>query len=1090
MTGRGIRGTEPAGAGSAAARARGSAAAAIAYSPGSASGARLRRALPRAALLACVLGLLLLVVRGGGHGESAARHPPAAGSQVGLLASVSAGAGASAQRFWPLREGGSLLTAGGGIRGEFGRSGVTLRAAAGTLSLALAGVSRGGRVQPVSAVAPAPGAGSVAYRHGWLTETYRNGPLGLEQGFLIARRPLTGAGALGIVLRLGGSLAPTHSGATVLFRARGSRSALGYGGLRAFDASGRELPAGMAAGRGQLRLTVADAHARYPIRIDPFIQQGAALTGAGESGAGEFGASLALSADGATALVGAPGDGAGAGAAFVFTRTGSVWAQQGGKLTAGATESGAARFGGAVALSGDGNTAVIGGAGDAGGTGAAWVFTRSGGTWSEQPGKLTGAGESGPGRFGQAVALSADGATALIGGPGDEPVAQSSDGAAWVFVRSGETFAQQGAKLTGTGGIGPGRFGSSLALSADGSTALVGAPNNEYCIGGAWILQRSGEAWVRQALIRGHIQGTACDDGPDDGWSDENEFGQAVALSADGDLALVSEPYIDVLRQGETRVFARAGATWSELPPVQSPGRAKVGASALALSAGAGQALIGRLEPGGAHAALAFVRAGAEYAQEGWSGLPVAGPGAAATGEAVALSPDGSTGLAGGPAEAGSAGAVWAFAMSPALGPPGVSTLPASAVLDTSASLQATVNPAGQEVFNCHFEYGTSAAYGADAPCSPLPASGGSPVPVSAALTGLAANTIYHFRVVAAGGGGVAYGSDVTLATAPDPPTVLTGAAAAITREGATLGATVNPLGQAVTDCRFEYGLTSGYEASVPCGSSPGSGSEPVGVSGQPTGMAEFRTYHYRVSATNATGTAHGADRTFNTLSDAPEYGGCGPLAGGRYTSGGCTKWGGGRYEWHPQAAGGRFTLTPTSAAVLIETVGHAQITCRGASGLGEYAGRDALGGVTLTLTGCEYAGRSCTSALAPEGQLATAPLEGLLGVVQLGRTAAADKLGLELRPTGGAPFAAFSCGLQTVLLRGAVIAPVTADLMLASTTLHLSATRGRQHPERFAAQGMAVLEASFGGGPFQQAGVSLEASWANAEPVEANSVA
>ena len=80
----------------------------------------------------------------------------------------------------------------------------------------------------------------------------------------------------------------------------------------------------------------------------------------------------------------------------MFTRSGSTWTQQGGKLT-GSGESGDGWFGSSVALSAHGNTALIGGLRDDGNTGAAWVFTRSGGTWTQQGGKLTGTGESGAG---------------------------------------------------------------------------------------------------------------------------------------------------------------------------------------------------------------------------------------------------------------------------------------------------------------------------------------------------------------------------------------------------------------------------------------------------------------------------------------------------------------------------------------------------------------------------------------------------------------------------------------------------------------------------------------------------------------------
>src|SRR5262249_58693821 len=111
-------------------------------------------------------------------------------------------------------------------------------------------------------------------------------------------------------------------------------------------------------------LRVRAQGARYPLRIDPFVQQGAKLTGKEESGKGQFGDSVALSADGNTALIGGYGDNGAAGAAWVFTRSGTSWSQQGAKLTgAGETSQGepGGEFGASVALSADGNTALIGG---------------------------------------------------------------------------------------------------------------------------------------------------------------------------------------------------------------------------------------------------------------------------------------------------------------------------------------------------------------------------------------------------------------------------------------------------------------------------------------------------------------------------------------------------------------------------------------------------------------------------------------------------------------------------------------------------------------------------------------------------------
>ncbi len=118
-----------------------------------------------------------------------------------------------------------------------------------------------------------------------------------------------------------------------------------------------------------------------------------------------------------------------AGAAWVFTRSGGVWTQQGDKLVGGGAV-GSARQGTSVALSADGNIAIVGGFADDGGAGAALVFTRSGGRWTQDR-KLVGSGAVG--KSAPSVALSADGSIVMVGGSNDN----GGVGAAWVFTRSG-----------------------------------------------------------------------------------------------------------------------------------------------------------------------------------------------------------------------------------------------------------------------------------------------------------------------------------------------------------------------------------------------------------------------------------------------------------------------------------------------------------------------------------------------------------------------------------------------------------------------------------------------------------------------------
>jgi hypothetical protein len=214
-----------------------------------------------------------------------------------------------------------------------------------------------------------------------------------------------------------------------------------------------------------------------------FTQQGPKLVGSGAAGPFAFGQgfSVSLSGDGNTALVGGVGDSDGVGAAWAFTRSGGVWSQLGPKLV-GSDALSPARQGFSVSLSADGNTAIVGGVGDDNFAGAAWVYILSGGVWTQQA-KLVGTGVIGPfAEQGHSVSLSGDGNTALVGGTGDS----DSVGAAWVYIRSRGAWTQQ-AKLVGTGAMGPAWQGFSVSLSGDASTAIVGGTIDNNGVGAAWV---------------------------------------------------------------------------------------------------------------------------------------------------------------------------------------------------------------------------------------------------------------------------------------------------------------------------------------------------------------------------------------------------------------------------------------------------------------------------------------------------------------------------------------------------------------------------------------------------------------------------
>jgi len=250
----------------------------------------------------------------------------------------------------------------------------------------------------------------------------------------------------------------------------------------------------------------------------------------------EFGYSVAISGD--TAVVGAPRDddkGDDAGSVYVFTRTGITWSQQ----TKLAASDGAAGdlFGISVAISGD--TVVIGAdlADEKGSnSGAAYVFSRSENTWSQQV-KLTADDAEAGDLFGIRVTVFGD--TAVIGAARDDDKGDES-GAAYVFIRSGIEWVQQ-AKLSANDGAANDRFGTRVATY--GNTAVIGAILSDVTsdnTGSAYVFTRSGSTWSQQTKL-------AASDGAAD-----DVFGWSVALY--GDTVMIGAP---------TSIIALPGGTGS-----------------------------------------------------------------------------------------------------------------------------------------------------------------------------------------------------------------------------------------------------------------------------------------------------------------------------------------------------------------------------------------------------------------------------------------------------------------------------------------------------------------------------------------------
>lgn len=419
-----------------------------------------------------------------------------------------------------------------------------------------------------------------------------------------------------------------------------------------------------------------------------------------------FGSSVAIAPDGNTILVGAPQDASGEGKVLVFSRSpGHPFGTQPAQEIADPDGTSGASFGASVAVSSpDGEAALIGAPGSSGGSGAAFRYTRSGvssATWSLNQ-EIQPDDENGAAEFGRSVAVSTHGEILLVGGPEQAP-----GGAAWAFADQGGVWMQEGDAIEGSTEEDK-AFGASVALSAGGDKALVGDPYANQEVGAAFELTRSSGAWgVTQEFTSEH----ACPG---------EEYGRSVALSANARSALIGAP---------------AGGDCPEFETIA--------------------------------AGLVYVYGENE---EEVAHTTASDPNGPEFGASVALSSDGTTLLAGAPREFGEGeSGAWAFeGPSSATVAPAVNTDPASAVAEASATLNATVNPSGENVTACEFEYGPTIAYGSGpVPCGSLPGSGTSPVAVSASLKPLNAGSEYHFRIVATSNGGKSYGSDESFKTLP-----------------------------------------------------------------------------------------------------------------------------------------------------------------------------------------------------------------------------------------------------------------------------------------------------------------------------------
>ena len=403
------------------------------------------------------------------------------------------------------------------LSAQFRTSGVEVRSGSLHWGMALEGYGYGEAVRKLRAVRPEAKQNRVEYRRGAVTEWYVNGPLGLEQGFTLAKAPGSQRDEpVTIALALSGDLQAVVNGdRTGLKLSDGEkRETLRYGGLSVSDSTGKVLRSWMEVRGTELRLRVDDAGAVYPVVVDPWVQL-ARLTASDGAAGDKLGQSVAISGD--TVVVGsfsaAVGDNSSQGAAYVFVKPAGGWQTQmteSAKLTA-SNGGPSDQFGSSVSIGG--NTIVVGapyaGVGLNPNQGTAYVFVMPAAGWKgalNETAQLTSSDGIGGDELGYSVDVS--GNTVVVGasnasigsGCPNGPSCTDFEGAAYVYVQpSGGWNGSQTetAKLTASDGTSDDGFAQSVSIS--GGTIVVGSryfgTSATYAQGAAYVYVQPTNGW-------------------------------------------------------------------------------------------------------------------------------------------------------------------------------------------------------------------------------------------------------------------------------------------------------------------------------------------------------------------------------------------------------------------------------------------------------------------------------------------------------------------------------------------------------------------------------------------------------------------
>jgi trimeric autotransporter adhesin len=519
-----------------------------------------RAAAAAALVLACLAGagLALLSTHGTGAPSSAMRAGWSA-LPAGARGAVSRGLGAEQQSYWAHSAAdGTIALPNPAQRLSASVSGSRLSVSGAhglNFDLSGLGVGRNATVLPRSLSAARIARNRVTRSAGGIQEWFANGPLGIEQGFTLTRRP-AGSGPLRILQKVSGNVTGRvdRGGLSASFSSHGG--SLSYAGLSVTDARGHQVPASLRllAGR-RLVIQIDDAHAVYPLRVDPVVSQTAELTAADSADGDELGYSVAIF--GTTIVAGAPyrtvNSNSDQGAVYVYTMPAGGWATSStptAELTAsdGATND---ELGTSVGISG--TTIVAGAPGTNSSTGTAYVYTMPTNGWastSTPAAELTASDGAADDDFGRGVGISG---TTIIA----SAIGHNVFGTVYVYQMGGNAWASSStptAEIDGNSTISEIDFGLSTAIS--GSTIVVGLQNGAGLAGEVQEFTEPGDGtWASTSIPTATL--TAADGASGD------KLGLYVAVS--GSTIVASAPYHSVngdAGQGAVYVYTEPSTGW------------------------------------------------------------------------------------------------------------------------------------------------------------------------------------------------------------------------------------------------------------------------------------------------------------------------------------------------------------------------------------------------------------------------------------------------------------------------------------------------------------------------------------------------